>query len=240
VRRRAILLVVSMALVSLLLSGVATAHPLNFESDLTEEGLVNFCNPDQVKPGLFEQAIWDWNSYAADGSLPRVVDVTGNEGAFCELRADVQGGDEADYVARVVFNRHPDNLDISARFNDLPVTQRGATLRHELGHAVVGLGHNEMCRSSIMATILFCRNNDTPRITTVGPHDVADRAEYWSGTTPIYPIHDKCWTNEDADGDGVCDRYGPRPGMDVDGSPTRLQASSLGGQRVWVSPAIED
>jgi hypothetical protein len=48
-------LVASMALVSVLLgSSVAVAHPLMFESDLTEDGLINFCNREQLKVGLFE------------------------------------------------------------------------------------------------------------------------------------------------------------------------------------------
>jgi hypothetical protein len=231
VGRRAIVLVASMALASVLLSGAAFAHPLGFESDLSEDGIINLCNPEQLKPGLFEEAISDWNSYAADNSFPRVVDVTGNAGAFCELRADAQGGHGASYFARVVFNVHPDNLDISTRFHDQSGAQKGATLRHELGHAVVGLDHNQMCSSSIMPTWRFCRNNDTPRRTTVGPHDVEDRNEYWNGATPIYPIREKCWTNEDADGDGVCDVHGP---------PGTLSVSSVGGEPALAPPALED
>jgi hypothetical protein len=231
VGRRAIVLVASMALALVLLSGAAFAHPLEFESDLTEDGIINFCNPEQLKPGHFEEAITDWNFYAADDSLPRVVDVTGNEGAFCELRADAQGRDGANYFARAVFNVHPDNLDISTRFNDLSGAQKRATLRHELGHAVVGLDHNQMCSSSIMPTWQFCRNDDTPRRTTVGPHDAEDRNEYWNGATRIYPMREKCWTNEDADGDGVCDVHGP---------PGTFGVSSVGGKPAWAPPALED
>jgi hypothetical protein len=232
VKRRAIFLAASVALVSVLLgSSVAVANPLMFESDLTEDGLITFCNPDQLKSGLFEEAISDWNSYAADESYPRIVDVTGNDGAFCELKADAQGGEGAGYLARVVFGVHPDNLDLSARFNDLPAAQRGATLRHELGHAVVGLDHNEMCSESIMPTLRFCKNQDTPRRTTVGPHDVADRGEYWNVAAPIYPIANKCWTNKDEDGDGVCDVFGP---------PETLRVSSFGGEAVWAPSALED
>ena len=235
---RVIALFASMALALALYSGAAFAHPLMFESDLTEDGFVNFCNPEQIRPVLFEDAISDWNSYAADKSFPSVVDVTGNADAFCELRADAQGGDSAGYYARVVFTVHPDNLDISTRFNDLPVTQRGATLRHELGHAVVGLDHNHLCSSSIMPTLRYCNDSGTPRRTTIGPHDEADRSEYWNGPTPIYPIHDKCWTNEDADGDGVCDHHGSPT---VVSSAVRLfSASSVGDQPVWAPPALEN
>lgn len=236
--KRVIVLFTSMALALALYSGAAFAHPLMFESDLTEDGIVNFCNPEGIRPLLFEDAISDWNSYATDNSFPSVVDVTGNVGAFCELRADSQGGDSAGYFARVVFEVHPDNLDISTRFNDLSASQKGATLRHELGHAVVGLDHNHLCSSSVMPTLRYCNDNGTPRRTTVGPHDADDRSEYWNGPTPIYPIHDKCWTNVDANGDGVCDNHGSPT---VVGSAVRLfSASSVGDQPVWAPSALEN
>jgi hypothetical protein len=235
---RVIVLFASMALALALYSGTAFAHPLMFESDLTEDGIVNFCNPEQIRPGFFEDAISDWNSYAADSSFPSVVDVTGNVDAFCELRADEQGGDSAEYIARIVFNVHPDNLDISTRFNDLSAAQKGATLRHELGHAVVGLDHNHLCSSSVMPTLRYCNESGTPRRTTVGPHDADDRSEYWNGPTPIYPIHDKCWTNEDADGDGVCDRHGPPTALDR--SVTLFNVSAVSDQPVWVPPTVEN
>ena len=237
--KRVIVLLASLALALALYNGAAFAHPLEFESDLTEDGIVNFCNPEQIKPGLFEDAIADWNSYATDNSFPSVVDVTGNVGAFCELRADAHGGDSAGYIARVVFTVHPDNLDLSTRFNDLSATQKGATLRHELGHAVVGLDHNHLCSSSIMPTLRYCNENGTPRRMTVGPHDVSDRSEYWnSGNPPLYPWHNKCWTNEDADGDGLCDRYGPPTALNR--SVTLYSVSSFGDQPVWAPPALEN
>ena len=220
-----------MALALVLGSGVAFAHPLQFESDLSENGKINFCNPEQLRPVLFQEAISDWNSYAADNSLPRIVNVTDNPDAFCELRADAQGGDLAGYYARVVFAVHPDNLDISTRFNDLSLAQKGATLRHELGHAAVGLDHNHLCSSSVMAPLRYCIDNGTPRRATVGPHDVADRDDYWNAATSIYPIHDKCWTNADADGDGVCDLHG---------IPEILSLRSISDQPVWAPPAEEN
>jgi hypothetical protein len=143
----------------------------------------------------------------------------------------------------VIFDVHPDNLDISTRFNDLSVAQKGATLRHELGHAAVGLDHNHLCSSSVMAPLRYCNENDTPRRTTVGPHDVTDRDEYWNGATSIYPIHDKCWTNADADGDGVCDRHGApelTPEATPKLSPRTFSASSVSNdQTVWAPPAVE-
>jgi hypothetical protein len=66
-----------------------------------------------------------------------------------------------------------------------------------------------MCSFSVMPTLRYCKKNDTPRSTTVGLHDSLDRGEYWNAVTPLYPILNKCWTNEDADGDGACDMYGP-------------------------------
>jgi hypothetical protein len=236
--KRVIVLFASMALALALYSGGAFAHSLNFESDLTEDRIVNFCNPEQIRPNFFADAISDWNSYASDNSLPSIVDVTGNAGAFCELRADAQGGDSAGFFARVVFNVHPDNLDLSTRFNDLSATQKGATLRHELGHAVVGLDHNHLCSSSIMPTLRFCNENETPRRTTVGPHDADDRSEYWNVETGIYPWPDKCWTNEDADGDGVCDLHGPPTAFNR--SVTLYNVSSVGDQPMWAPPALEN
>jgi hypothetical protein len=207
--RKAVLFLASVALASVALGGVAAAHPLEFESDITQDKIISFCNPDTIKPVLFGEAISDWNSYAVDNSAPVIVDVTDSEGAFCELRPDRQGGDSADYLAQVDFNAHPDNLDISSRFGDLERDQRGATLRHELGHAAMGLDHNEMCAKSVMPTLEFCDKKGTPRSLTVGPHDATDRLAYWNGARARYPILYKCWTNEDANGDGVCDQFGP-------------------------------
>ena len=208
---KAVHFLASVALASVVLGGVAAAHPLEpkpFESDITQDKIINFCNPDTIRPVLFGEAISDWNSYAVDNSAPVIVDVTDSEGAFCELRPDRQGGDLADYFAHVDFHAHPDSLDISNRFADLERDQRGGTLRHELGHAM-GLNHNEMCAKSVMPTLEFCDKKGTPRSLTVGPHDATDRLEYWNGATTLYPIPNKCWTDEDADGDGVCDRFGP-------------------------------
>ena len=223
--RRAVLFLASVALASVALGGVAAAHELGFESDITQDKIINFCNPDPVRPGLFRQAISDWNSYAVDNSVPVIVDVTDSEGAFCELRPEWQGGDSASYLAQVDFNAHPDNLDLSDRFKELERGQEGATLRHELGHAAVGLDHNEMCAESIMPTWEFCRDNGTPRRATVGPHDAEDRLAYWNGPTPLYPIRNKCWTNEDADRNGVCDRFGP-PNVGV---PQTMRAAQRAG-----------
>jgi hypothetical protein len=212
VTRKAVHFLASVALASVVLGGVAAAHPLEpkpFESDITQDKIINFCNPDAITPVLFGEAISDWNSYALDNSAPVIVDVTASEGAFCELRPDRKGGDSADYLAQVDFNAHPDSLDISNRFADLERDQRGATLRHELGHAAMGLNHNEKCAKSVMPTLEFCDKKGTPRSLTVGPHDATDRLEYWNGATALYPIPNKCWTNKDADGDGVCDRFGP-------------------------------
>jgi hypothetical protein len=174
VTRKAVHFLASVALASVVLGGVAAAHPLEpkpFESDITQDKIINFCNPDAITPVLFGEAISDWNSYALDNSAPVIVDVTASEGAFCELRPDRKGGDSADYLAQVDFNAHPDSLDISNRFADLERDQRGATLRHELGHAAMGLNHNEKCAKSVMPTLELCDKKGTPRSLTVGPHD---------------------------------------------------------------------
>jgi len=55
-------------------------------------------------------------------------------------------------------------------------------------------------------------------------------------TTPIYPIANKCWTSQDADGDGVCDRFGPP--VSSEGPASREAESRQPPQET--PPVVED
>jgi hypothetical protein len=214
----ALTVVLVFALAALIAPKEGQAHPLGFESDLSQDGTVSVCNPEGVQPARLAAGIEQWNALTVptDGSAgsgrPSFSDVTaGDDGALCEVRLQEAGGDRARFYARVVFDAHPDRLQISARFSDLPPAQKQATLSHELGHAA-GLDHPKAnaanCSNSVMTTYSGCRAEGEARREDPGPHDGTDLLTYWL-TTPIYPIANKCWTSEDDDGDGVCDRFGP-------------------------------
>lgn len=207
---------------ALAFGGYAYAHALGFESDLSEDGAVNVCNPEGVQASRVAIAIEEWNAATARWNRPTLRDVT-SSGEFCELEVDRQGGDQATYYARVVFARHPDALQISQRFADLSDARKQGTITHEFGH-VLGLEHPNvasLCEESVMTTIADCRAEGVSRRSTPGPHDEADLLNYWVDE-PSYPIANKCWTNVDQNGDDQCDKYGP---------PTTgtLSAQDLGG-----------
>jgi Bacterial Ig-like domain len=207
----------------LLFPGVALAHDLGFDSDLDENGIVQFANPQGIRPGLFTAAIDDWNQKVLSSDIqkgPIIVDVTNNPGAFVEVIVDEQGGDAASFVARVVFTTHPDNIDLSARFADLPFEKRLGTVTHELGHTR-GHAHTGVayCSTSVMPTRGTCLNAGEVRLESVGSHDVSDTDALWYGPNATHPVRNKCWTNQDADGDGECDRYGPPPGETAETDP---------------------
>jgi hypothetical protein len=213
----ALVVVLVIALTTLLAPKEARAHPLGFESDLSEDETISVCNPQAIVPGRLAASIEQWNALTvpADGSAgggPTFSEVTADgDGAFCEVRLQEAGGDHAPFYARLVFDLHPDRLQISARFDELPLEQKRATISHELGHAA-GLDHpranSETCLNSVMTTYGGCWSEGQERRANPGPHDAADLLAHWV-ETPIYPIANKCWTSEDADGDGVCDRFGP-------------------------------
>ena len=194
---------------ALTLGGYAHAHALLFESDLSEDGAVNVCNPEGVQVTRVATAIEEWNTVTERWGRPTLRNVTGS-GAFCEVEVERQGGDQAGYYARVVFARHPDGLQISQRFADLSDGRKQGTITHEFGH-VLGLSHPNgalLCEESIMTTIRECREADARRRNYPGPHDEADLLDYWV-EEPTYPVANKCWTNTDEDGDGKCDMFGP-------------------------------
>jgi hypothetical protein len=214
----ALVVVLVFALTTLIAPKEGQALPLGFESDLSEDGTISVCNPEDVQPARLAAGIEQWNALtffpggSAGSGKPSFSDVTaGGDGALCEVRLQEAGGDRARFYARVVFEAHPDRLQISARFRDLPPAQKQATLAHELGH-VAGLDHPgdnaANCSSSVMTTYVGCRAVGEARREDPGPYDGADLLAYWV-ETPIYPIANKCWTSEDIDDDGECDRFGP-------------------------------
>ena len=194
---------------ALALGGYAYAHALGFESDLSEDGAVNVCNPEGVQAARVATAVEEWNALTARLGRPTLRNVTGS-GEFCEVRVERHGGDQATFYGRVVFTRHPDALQISQRFADLSDARKQGTITHEFGH-VLGLDHPEgasLCEESIMTTIRDCREADRSRRSSPGPHDEVDLLDYWVEAL-AYPVPNKCWTNEDENGDGKCDKFGP-------------------------------
>ena len=223
---------------ALALGGYAYAHPLNvrgFESDLSQDGVINVCNPDDVRPRKVSTAIWEWNNVEGQEERPTLIEGPTSEG-FCEVTVEEWsgGGGQPDFYARMVFGVHPDTLQISRRFAELPEGRRQGVITHEFGH-VLGLDHPpataELCEQSVMTTIVGCSQLGLERTRTPGSHDVADLDDYWVDT-PIYPIQNKCWDNTDANGDRVCDRYGPpRPSTNSTLSPSSREGSGGGGGR---------
>jgi hypothetical protein len=207
----------------------AFAHDLNFDADMNEDGIINLSNPEGIKPGLIADAIDDWNLKVLAAPLvtgPIIVDVTA-AGLYSEVRVNDIGGVDANYYARVKWSTQPDQLQFSDRFNNLSAEKRASTTRHELGHTR-GHAHTEasFCDVSVMPTLGTCNSAGVPRREDVGSHDVTDEVEMWFGTNATHPVKNKCWTNADANGDGVCDNFGP-PSNDTDqevlhGSPDIL------------------
>ena len=196
----------------------AFAHDLNFDSDMNEDGIINLSNPEGIKAGLIADAIEDWNLKVLTDPLvtgPIIVDVTGRS-LYKEVRVNDVGGADANYFARIKWNVQPDQLQISDRFNNLSAVNKGSTIRHELGHT---RGHEHadasFCGISVMPTLGTCNSAGEQRSADVGLHDVTDDVEMWFGPNATHPVKNKCWTNADTNGDGVCDNFGP-PSNDTD------------------------
>lgn len=210
---------------ALALGGYAYAHALGFESDLSEDGVVNVCNPDNVRPGMVKNTMKQWNALSANWGTPTLHEVTGNNNAFCEVTVARQGSPQSNFYAQVVFGAHPDQLQISPRFfTELsPDTQR-VTITHEFGH-IIGLDHPpanvKLCAESVMTTITECDAVGVERRSTPGPHDEADLFDYWVAERRIYPVKPKCWDSE-------CSKWGPP--ASTFGASSR-DGSTVGGGR---------
>ena len=222
--KRTLTVLVLGAFLSLAAVGAADAHALNFESDLEEDRDVEVCNGQAVQAARVQAGMDAWNA-TAPGPVFVNVGEAGSEG-FCELTVREAGGDRARFYARVVYSTHPDQLQVSARFADLPTAQKQTTITHELGHAG-GLVHPApsvaRCQDSVMSTFAGCRELGEPRRTTPGAHDVADEALYWEGWDAIYPIQNKCW-------DAACDRFGPPIGTTGRSAPAPVPADVGGSE----------
>lgn len=215
----ALLLALSWAAIAGLSPASALVPGTGFDADLEEDGDVQLCNPEGVEHELYLRAIVNLNADTSllPGADPAYVDVTGT-GGFCE--AEVQrfanGGDGAP-LARWNYRTHPDGLQINVDRDKFPSLREGqelATITHEMEHGG-GLDHPPRaaywCRNAVISTYAGCRAIDEHRRTSPGPEDAASFGEYWDrpeGDGP-YPVPNKCWDNADADGDGVCDHFGP-------------------------------
>lgn len=192
---------------------------LNFDSDLDEDGVVEVC-PGGVQAVKVDAAIADINSTTATlpGGDPRYVRA-GAAGAWCEVKAVNQGGANASFYARLVFTKHPDQLQVSDRFANLPTAQKQGTVTHEHTH-MGGENHPTasfayFCANAVVSTFEKCKSISTPRRTTFGPEDAAFMEIHWGSD---YPVHNKCWTPADANNDGVCDNFGPPEPAVIPGS----------------------
>ena len=81
------------ALTALIAPKEGQAHPLGFESDLSEDGTVTVCNLEGVLPAPLAAGIEQWNALtvppggSAGIGRPSFSDVTaGGAGAICEVR----------------------------------------------------------------------------------------------------------------------------------------------------------
>lgn len=241
VGRRAVLFLVSVALASVALGGVAAAEYQGFESDISENRIVNVCNPDDLRPVRVANAIQQWNAVTAQWKVestlrPTLRDVTGT-GELCEVTVEKWNdeGGQADFYARLKFEKHPDRLQISNRFGELTNQERQAVITHEFGHAL-GLAHPLLvdeyhCLNSVMTTIIECQSVGVERRFSPGDYDEAELHKYWV-EEHLYPRPNKCWTNEDADGNGVCDRFGP-PDVSL---PQTIGAAQRAGAKLVEAP----
>jgi dual-action HEIGH metallo-peptidase len=195
---------------ALTVGGYAYAHPLGhsqgidgFESDISEDGVINVCNPRGVRADRVVTAIAHWNAITAEWGKPTLRMVTPPD---CEVTVVEQGGANANFYARMLFTVHPDRLQISDRIKELSVEQRQAIITHELGH-VLGLEHPPAdewtCANSVMTTIEECKDVGMERLPTPGLHDKQDLEDYWV-EEPIYPKHNKCWEQQ---ANGKCTKW---------------------------------
>ena len=95
-----------------------------------------------------------------------------------------------------------------------------------------------------MATIRECREAEERRRNSPGPHDEADVLDYWV-EEPTYPVRNKCWSDEDADGDSVCDDFGPPTAatfgaQDTSEADGREDSGELPSNAVRAPEAVED
>ena len=244
VGRRSVLFLVSVALASVVLGGVAVAEFQGFESDMSEDSVVNVCNPDGVRPARVTKAIERWNAVTAQWGKPTLREV--GPDAFCEVEIEELSdeGGQADFYARLEFGTQPDTLQISPRFRELTIQERQAVITHEFGHAL-GLAHPPVdeyhCLNSVMTTMMHCHELGVERRDTPGAYDEAELKKYWVEelTELTYPIKNKCWTSKDLDPtwdvnpkDGVCDRYGPRGGS----IPQTMRAAQRAGATLVEPP----
>lgn len=236
---------------------MAATPSLGFDSDITQRGEIAVCNPENIYPARVNQIILDWNAATQilPGTDPQYYLSESATIDDCELRIDNRGGVNVNYYARVVFTTQPDRLDFSQRYLELGDNQRRGTADHEGGHAG-GIAHPPVtrywCGASVVAQLGPCKDAGFPRRYTIGDEDSEAMLFYWdkTGSQPIEdgvegpnPVTNKCWyalAADDANGDGVCDHYGPPGGPgDVRGAAT-LSTQNVGPKPVPVPEDRQD
>lgn len=219
-------------------TGDPNVPALGFDSDLDEDGNVEVC-PGGVKASLVDAAIADINETTSTlpGGDPHYVRVNSTT-AWCEVKAASVGGASASYYARVVFGKHPDQLQISDRFANLSTAQKQGTITHEHTHMGgedhVTASFSYFCQNAVVSTYEKCKSIGVTRRTTFGPEDAAAMLLYWDklGSQPVedgvegpYPVHNKCWTTS-------CEHFGPPESIigttDIDGQPSSWVGSNQG------------
>ena len=190
------LFVVSAVALAFVAPREARAHALVFESDLSADERLVWCNPDGIQAERVRRAVGAWNARMDRwGDGPLFVEEGTGTPLICEVLVSRTTRDGV--LGQVVFATDPDEIQINAQiFRRLDTKkQKQRVISHEFGHTL-GLAHARarLCPRSVMPTTRSCLRSGEPYRPYPGPHDRADLFDYWVDT-PLYPIPNKCPTD---------------------------------------------
>jgi hypothetical protein len=194
---RVTLLVVPALALAFFASREAHAHALGFESDLSADEHIVWCNPAGIEAERVRRAVGAWNARTDGlGEGPLFVEYGTGTPLVCEVEVSLAADERV--LGQVVFATDPDQLQINAQTLRRLDTekQRQRVVSHEFGHTL-GLAHARrvLCRRSVMPTTRSCIRSGKRYRAYSGLHDQADLFDYWVDT-PNYPIPNKCPTGE--------------------------------------------